>query len=92
MNPMEGGEGYTPPGLQDFQFPGLFGTDWITKPMLQAIIAAIFVVIIWVLAARGLKTVPNRRQYIMEFLYDFIRNGVQNQKQADRVRASRYCR
>ena len=76
MNPMEGGEGYTPPGLQDFQFPGLFGTDWITKPMLQAIIAAIFVVIIWVLAARGLKTVPNRRQYIMEFLYDFIRNGV----------------
>ena len=40
MIPMEGG-GYTSPGVEDFQFPGLFGTDWITKPMLQAVIAAI---------------------------------------------------
>ena len=39
MIPMEGG-GYTAPGIEDFQFTGLFGTDWITKPMVQAVIAA----------------------------------------------------
>ncbi|WIY83816.1 F0F1 ATP synthase subunit A [Propionimicrobium sp. PCR01-08-3] len=73
MIPMEG---YTAPGVEDFQFPGLFGTDWITKPMIQAIIAAIAVVIIWWLASRRLTTVPNKRQFLMEYLYDFIRNGV----------------
>lgn len=75
MIPMEGG-GYTSPGVEDFQFPGLFGTDWITKPMLQAVIAAIAVLVIWWLASRRLSTVPNKRQFLMEYLYEFIRNGV----------------
>lgn len=75
MIPMEGG-GYTAPGVQDFQFPGLFGTDWITKPMLQAVIAAIVVIVIWWLASRRLTTVPNKSQFLMEYLYGFIRNGV----------------
>ena len=75
MIPMEGG-GYTSPGVEDFQFPGLFGTDWITKPMLQAVIAAIAVLVIWWLASRRLSTVPNKRQFHMEYLYEFIRNGV----------------
>lgn len=64
------------PGLDDFIFPGLFGTDWITKPMLQAIIAAIIVVVMWLIAARRLKVVPSKGQFVMESIYDFIRNGV----------------
>lgn len=76
MIPMEGGGGYTPPGLQDFQFEPLFGTTWITKPMLQAVIAAIIVVVLWGLAARRLRVVPSKGQYIMEYLYNFIRDGV----------------
>lgn len=76
MIPMEGGGGYTPPGLQDFQFEPLFGTTWITKPMLQAVIAALIVIVMWVLAALKLRVVPSKTQFIMEFLYDFIRNGV----------------
>ncbi len=76
MIPMEGGGGYTPPGLQDFQFHGLFGIDWLTKPMLQAVIAAALVIVVWTLAARRLRTVPSKSQFIMEFIYDFIRNGV----------------
>lgn len=76
MIPMEGGGGYTPPGLGDFQFEPLFGTTWVTKPMLQAVIAAILVIALWVFIAHRLRTVPGKTQYIMEFLYDFIRNGV----------------
>ncbi|MGI5950680.1 MAG: F0F1 ATP synthase subunit A [Brooklawnia sp.] len=75
MIPMEDG-GYTAPGLQDFIFPGLFGTDWLTKPMLQAFIAAIIVVVLWVMASRKLKVVPDKGQYLMEYFYNFIRNGV----------------
>jgi len=76
MIPMDGGGGYTPPGLEDFKFHGLFGTDWLTKPMLQAVLAAALVLLIWALAARRLKVIPDRRQFLMEQLYGFIRNGV----------------
>ena len=76
MIPMEGGGGYTPRGLQDFQFEPLLGTTWLTKPMLQAVIAAVLVIALWAFSAYRLRTVPSRGQYIMEFLYDFIRNGV----------------
>ena len=75
MIPMEGG-GYTAPGIEDFQFTGLFGTDWITKPMVQAVIAAIIVIVVWVVAARRLRVVPTKGQYLMELLYEFIRNSV----------------
>lgn len=75
MIPMEGG-GYTPPGLHDFQFEPLFGTDWVTKPMLQAVIAAILVIVVWIWAVRRLRMVPSKGQYLMEMIYDFIRNGV----------------
>lgn len=76
MIPMEGGGGFTAPGVEDFQFPGLFGTDWITKPMLQAVIAAVIVVVVWLWAARRLRTVPGKGQFLMEMVYRFIRDGV----------------
>ncbi|MGB3955806.1 MAG: F0F1 ATP synthase subunit A [Brooklawnia sp.] len=75
MIPMQEG-GYTAPGVEDFQFPGLFGTDWITKPMIQAVIAAVIVIVMWVVASRRLKTVPSKGQYLMELIYEFIRNSV----------------
>lgn len=73
--PMEGG-GFTPPGVGDFDFHGLFGTTWLTKPMLQIIIAFVLVVVLWGIAASRLKMVPNKGQFVAEFFYDFIRNGV----------------
>lgn len=74
MMPTEGG--YTPPSLADFQFDGLFGTAWVTKPMLQALIAAILVLVIWIGTSRRLKVVPGRGQFAMELFYNFIRDGV----------------
>lgn len=72
--PMEGG--YTPPGVEDFEFHGLFGTTWLNKPMLQLIIAFVLVVVFWLFAARRLNVVPTKFQYFTEYVYDFIRNGV----------------
>lgn len=72
--PLEGG--YRPPGIEDFEFPGLFGTDWITKPMVQLVLSVILISVVWLWAARKLNVVPTKGQFIAEYLYDFIRNGV----------------
>lgn len=75
MIPLDSG-GYHAPGVEDFQFPGLFGIDWLTKPMLQAVIAAVLVFALWIWASRKLSVVPSKSQFVMEYLYNFIRNGV----------------
>lgn len=76
--PMEGGHGYSPPSLHDFQFDGGFipGVEWVNKPFVQAVLGALVVIVFWVLAARRLKLVPTKGQFVVEYLYDFIRNGV----------------
>jgi len=75
MIPMEGG--WTQPSASDFDFGPIWqGVPWLTKPMLQLFIAAILVVAIWVIAARRLKVRPSKGQWFMEFVYDFVRNGI----------------
>lgn len=74
--PMEGG--YTPPGTQDFDWGALWGSlpEWFNKPLAQAIIAALIVIILWWLAARKLSIKPGKGQFVAEYLYEFIRNGI----------------
>lgn len=79
--PMEGGEssgGYTPPSLDDFKFDALFPgwPDWINKPLIQAVIAAVIVIAIWVISSRKLKVVPSKGQFLQEYVYSFVRNGI----------------
>jgi len=72
MIPMD----YTPPGLQDFQFEGLWGVSWLTKPMVQLIVSVVLVLVVWLWASRRLSVKPSKRQWWFEYFYDFIRNGV----------------
>ncbi|WP_394275869.1 F0F1 ATP synthase subunit A [Luteococcus sp.] len=72
--PLEGG--YKAPGVEDFQFPGLYGTDWLTKPMLQAILAAVVVIAFWLWASSGLSVRPTKKQVVMEKIYEFVRNSI----------------
>ena len=75
MTPMDG----WPPGPEDFHFDPIWNVPWLSwlnKPMLQLIIAAALVVLIWVLASRHLKVRPKKGQFFFEFVYDFIRNGI----------------
>lgn len=74
--PLDSGGGYHPPSLDDFDFPGLLGTDWFTKPMAQLAISVVLIATLWLLAARRLRLVPGKGQFVAEFFYDFIRNGV----------------
>jgi F-type H+-transporting ATPase subunit a len=77
--PMEtGGEGFQPPGLEDFVFDNGFipGVDWVNKPLVQAIISVILILAFWLIASRRLKMVPGKGQFASEYLYSFIRDGV----------------
>ena len=51
---------------------------WVVIALLvvAAVIAAIIVIVVWVVAARRLRVVPTKGQYLMELLYEFIRNSV----------------
>ena len=77
--PMESGGGYTPPGVHDFLFdsvwPGVL-PDWVNKPFLQAVIGAVLVIVLWWLAARSLKVKPTKGQFLAEYVYEFVRNGI----------------
>lgn len=77
--PLESGGGYKPPGTDDFEWysvwPGVL-PDWVNKPLLQAIIAAILVIAFWYFGSRKLKVQPSKGQFFFEYVYEFIRNGV----------------
>ncbi|MGA4507310.1 F0F1 ATP synthase subunit A [Propionibacteriaceae bacterium G1746] len=72
--PLEG-SGW-PPGVHSFDYPGLFGTTWLNKPMLQAFIAALLIIVFWVATTRNLKIMPSKGQFLVEYIYDFVRNGI----------------
>ncbi|GAB3623317.1 F0F1 ATP synthase subunit A [Mariniluteicoccus endophyticus] len=79
LTPLEGGhaEPYKAPSVHDFQFNGgFFGPDWLNKPLVQAIIGALVVIVFWWLASRRLKVVPSKGQFFAEFIYDLVRNGI----------------
>jgi F-type H+-transporting ATPase subunit a len=49
---------------------------WFTNHICQAVIAAAVVLLFWLIVSRRLKVVPSKRQYVGEFLYNMLRNGV----------------
>jgi len=72
MIPMQ----WTAPGPEDFVFHGPAGLDWLNKPMLQLIIAIILVAVFWIIAAHKVKVRPTKGTFLLEFAYDFVRNGI----------------
>jgi F-type H+-transporting ATPase subunit a len=57
-------------------FIGTWSDQWITNVVAQAVLAAILVIGFWFLVSRNQKMVPSRLQFVGEWLYDFIRNGI----------------
>lgn len=53
-----------------------FGIDWMNKPFWQAVIGAALVIMLWLIASRGLKLVPGKGQFFAEYVYNFVRNGI----------------
>ncbi|MCX6419139.1 MAG: F0F1 ATP synthase subunit A [Actinobacteria bacterium] len=71
--------GFEPPGIADFNFPPIFPNtpfDFVTKPLLASVLAAIIVFVFFTLGARKAALVPGRFQFAVESVYTFIRNGI----------------
>ena len=77
--PLEGATNGWPPSVSDFDsrplFPGA-GLDWLNNALFQAVLAAIIVIVFWLIVSHRMKVVPTKRQFVGEFLYNMLRNGV----------------
>ncbi len=80
-------EGFTPPGPGDFNLPPV-GPDstftflgqemylGVTKPMLQLVLGAVLVFVLFRAAAAKREMVPGKFQYVGELGYSFVRNSL----------------
>ena len=48
----------------------------MNKPLIQAVIGALLVILLWWIASRNLKVKPSKGQFLAEYVYEFIRNGI----------------
>ena len=74
---LSGDEGFTPPGVKDFDLPPIFSnTDWFTKPVALVALSVVLISIFFIASSRKALVVPNKLQFSGELIYDFIRNGL----------------
>jgi F-type H+-transporting ATPase subunit a len=64
------------PGPQSFNTPGLFGVDWLTKPVLVAALSVVVIVWFYWAASRKAAVVPSKLQFAGELGYNFVRNSM----------------
>jgi F-type H+-transporting ATPase subunit a len=76
LTPLDSG-GFEAPGVSSFDLPPPFpAVPWLDKYMIQAIVSVFLITIFWVVMARKNKLVPTKGQFIGEYAYFFIRNGI----------------
>lgn len=64
-------------GVQSFDTPPFFeGIPWFTRAILLGTLAFALAIVFWVLISRNQKLVPSRAQYVGEFAYSFVRDGI----------------
>src|SRR4051794_11031250 len=68
------GPTFVPPSADDFKLPPIFGD--VTKPMVLAVLSIVIISVFFLLAARKMKIVPTKFQFLAEGFYDFSRNGI----------------
>ena len=74
---LSGDEGFTPPGVKDFDLPPIFeNIEWLTKPVLLAALSVVLIYIYFISASRKALVVPGKLQFSGELVYDFVRNGL----------------
>ena len=66
--------GFDAPGVEDFQLPPVFGP--VTKPVLELVLAAIIVVVLFRLAVRKPQLVPSKTQFLGESFHGIVRNSI----------------
>jgi len=66
--------GFEAPGVDAFQLPPLFGD--VTKPVLQLVLAAIIIVVLFRVATTRMQLVPGKAQFLGESFHGIVRNTV----------------
>ncbi len=68
--------GFVPPGPADFELPPIFGIAGleVTKPMLLVVASVVIISAYFIASGRNLKIVPNRGQFVAEYIYSAARN------------------
>ncbi|MEX0428970.1 F0F1 ATP synthase subunit A [Nocardioides sp. DS6] len=81
-------ESYTPPGPGEFDLPGIGSggktfdflgqhmAAGVTKPMIDIVIVAIVIFVLFAAASRKRAMVPGRLQFAGESMYGFVRNSL----------------
>ena len=77
-------EEFTPPGVGTFIYPAVFGD--VTKPIIQAVLAAVLVGAYFLVATRRLQLVPSKGQFAAEYVYGIARNASRDQIGAEFVK------
>ena len=74
----EGDGGFEAPGTEDFYWPVIGGdSNWaITRPMVVMAISVVLLAWFFVTVAGRLTVVPNKRQWMAEQAYGFVRNSI----------------
>ena len=74
----EGDGGFEAPGTEDFYWPVIGGdSNWaITRPMVVMAISVVILAWFFVTVAGRLTVVPNKRQWMAEQAYGFVRNSI----------------
>jgi F-type H+-transporting ATPase subunit a len=64
-------------GVHNFNTPPLIsGLPWFTRAMLLGTLAFALALIFWLMMSRKHQLVPSKRQYVGEFAYSFVRDGI----------------
>lgn len=74
--PLDSGT-FEAPGVSSFDFPPPFpSVPWLDKYMIQALLSVVIVLAFWLIMARKNKLVPSKGQFVGEYAYFFVRNGI----------------
>ncbi len=77
-------EEFTPPGNGIFIYPPIFGE--VTKPIVQAVLAAALLIAFFLVATRRLALVPGKSQFAAEYIYGIARTAARDQIGTDFVK------
>lgn len=70
---------FVPPSIDELHLPAIIpwgASDGFSKQMLLIILSVIIISVFFILASRKQQLVPGKFQFLGEYLYGFIRNGI----------------
>jgi F-type H+-transporting ATPase subunit a len=68
--------GFDAPGVDAFQLPPIAGIEGLTKPVLQLVIAAVLIFVLFRLSVRRMQLVPSKGQFLGESFHGLVRNSI----------------